>query len=206
MRTTQIFHCLDLNTGAPILITPERGRKEAAEAGNGERGNHHPKVNGTQGFLSLGHSNWTICRLLSWFCSNNFPLSWPLYWGSHFIFPQREEERKQQRLEMGKRESPKSEWDTWVSVPVAFKLDHLQPVKLIFFHHFFVPPSFPLLYSRAFATLISFNGLRTGLSDDNNNKFDGNINVGFRFRYIFNSVVIIWVEKVMIMTIVRPGT
>ena len=34
---------------------------------------------------------------------------------------------------MGKRDSPKSECDTGVSDLGAFKLDHLQPVKLILF-------------------------------------------------------------------------
>ena len=52
---------------------------------------------------------------------------------SNFLLPQREEERKQQRLKMGKRESPNSEWDTGVPDPGAFKLDHLQPVKLFLF-------------------------------------------------------------------------
>ena len=36
---------------------------------------------------------------------------------------------------MGKRESPKSEWDSVVSDLVAFKLDHLQPVMLILFQN-----------------------------------------------------------------------
>ena len=103
--------------GFQFIITPERGKWEKGI---------HPKVDETQGFLYLGYSNWTICRLLSWFCSKKFPLSWPLYWGSHFLLPQREKERKQQRLEMGKRESPKSGWDTGVSVLGVFKLDHLQ--------------------------------------------------------------------------------
>ena len=44
---------------------------------------------------------------------------------------------------MGKRESPKSEWDTGVSVLGAFKLDHLQPVKLILSQKF---PPFHLSY------------------------------------------------------------
>ena len=34
---------------------------------------------------------------------------------------------------MGKRDSSKSEWDPGVPVLGAFKLDHLQPVKLILF-------------------------------------------------------------------------
>ena len=34
---------------------------------------------------------------------------------------------------MGKRESPKSGCDQWISDIVAFKLDNLQPVRLILF-------------------------------------------------------------------------
>ena len=41
-----------------------------------------------------------------------------------------------QRVEMRKKDSPKNGWDTGVSVPGAFKLDHLQPVKLILSHTF----------------------------------------------------------------------
>ena len=32
-----------------------------------------PKVNETQGFLSLGHSRWTTCGLLNWFCPIKCP-------------------------------------------------------------------------------------------------------------------------------------
>ena len=54
----------------------------------------HPKVNEILGFLYLGHSNWTICSLLSRFCSKIFPLFRSLYWGSLFLLPQREENWK----------------------------------------------------------------------------------------------------------------
>ena len=139
----------------------------------------------TQGFLYLGHSNWTIYSLLSWFCHKYFPTSSSLYWGSHFLLPQRgENENKGFTLKcvkhrgfctmgiqigpfaacwadfvpeffnhpdlytgapisyypregkMRKRESPNNWSDTEVSVPRAFKLDHLQPVELILFHNF----------------------------------------------------------------------
>ena len=53
------------------------------------------------------------------------------HYRSNFLLPQREEGMKEQALKMGKRESPKSEWDTGVSVLGAFKLDHLQPVEPI---------------------------------------------------------------------------
>ena len=37
---------------------------------------------------------------------------------------------------MRKRDSLKSEWDTGVSVLMAFKFDHLQPAERILFHNF----------------------------------------------------------------------
>ena len=52
----------------PILITPERGRQ------NIRKGNS-PKLDETQGLQCRGHSKWTICSLLSWFCSQIFPSS-----------------------------------------------------------------------------------------------------------------------------------
>ena len=76
--------------GAQFLITPERKGLEM-------RKRIHSKLNVTQGFLYLGHSNWTICSLLSRFCSINFPPSCPLYWGAQFLITP---ERK--RLEMRK--------------------------------------------------------------------------------------------------------
>ena len=77
----------------------------------------------TQGFLYLGHSNWTICSLLSWFCLQIFPSSWSLYWGVQFLITPESEVKK--------KDSPKTGRDTGVSVFGAFKLDHLKPVKLL---------------------------------------------------------------------------
>ena len=57
----------------------------------------------TQGFQYLGHSNWTICSRLSWFCPKTFPLP-DLY----TLYPR--------ELKMRRRESPKSGWHTGVSV------------------------------------------------------------------------------------------
>ena len=96
--------------GLPFLITPERGNWEKGSGGTQlytdiftkpliskykcrEKG-IHPKMDETQGFQYLEHSNWTICSLLSWFCSNKFPTSSSLYWGSHFLLPQRGEMEK----------------------------------------------------------------------------------------------------------------
>ena len=124
-----------------------------------------PKMSETQGFQYPGHSNWTICSLLSWFCPKMFPSICLSYWGvqlyitpergagnekrdssnsekdtgqylghsnrtvciacgadfvpwnfhlpdlytggSQFLLPQREEERKEQGLKLGKGNSPK---------------------------------------------------------------------------------------------------
>ena len=119
-----------LSHNNPILYTAE-GRKEGAgsqfflqlasglKMGKGDC----PKLNEI-----LGLSNWTICSPLSWFCCKFFPLFYLLYWGLPILITP---EREEGRLKMGKRESPKSEWDTGVSDLGAFKLDHLQPAKLI---------------------------------------------------------------------------
>ena len=55
----------------PILITPERGRKEVGK-GNSS------KEDDTKVFMTLGHSNWTVCNLLNGFCPKIFP---PFYQG-----------------------------------------------------------------------------------------------------------------------------
>ena len=60
----------------PILYTEEGRKWQGLKMGKGI----HSKVNETQGFLYLGHSNWTICSLLSWICSKKCP---PLYPASH---------------------------------------------------------------------------------------------------------------------------
>ena len=84
----------------------------------------------TQGFQYLGHSNWTICSLLNWFCSKILPPFWSLFWGGQFLItPERGAGNE-------KRNSPKNWWLTEVTVLMAFKLDHLQPVELIMFQNF----------------------------------------------------------------------
>ena len=65
--------------GGPIPYYP-RERKKGSSSGRKWGKGNHPKVNETQGFLYLGHSNWTICSLLSWFCSKNCPTIWLSYW------------------------------------------------------------------------------------------------------------------------------
>ena len=55
----------------PILITPEKGRLKMGKWNS-------PNLSKAGDFEWLGHSNWTICCLLSWFCSINFQTFAPL--------------------------------------------------------------------------------------------------------------------------------
>ena len=84
----------------------------------------------TEGFQCLGHSNWTTCSPLSQFCPEHFQTFSLSYWGAHSYYPR--------GLIMRKGNSPNSRngWDRGVSVPGAFKLDHLQPFKPILFWNF----------------------------------------------------------------------
>ena len=78
----------------------------------------------------LGHSNWTICTLLSQFYFPNFTTFSLSYWGAISYYPRRPIMRK------GNSPNSKIGWYRGVSVPGAFKLDHLQPVKPILFFNF----------------------------------------------------------------------
>ena len=86
----------------------------------------------TQGFGCLGHSNWTICSMLSQFCSLNFPFFSLSYWReANSYYPT--------GLIMRKGNSPNSRngLNRGVWVPGTFKLDHLQPAKPILFSKFY---------------------------------------------------------------------
>ena len=74
-----------LGLPASHFLLPQKGESE-------EKG--FPKKWMRHNFQYLGHSNRTICSLLSWFCPKNFPSSWSLYWGSHFLLTQSVEMRK----------------------------------------------------------------------------------------------------------------
>ena len=76
-----------------------------------------------QGSQCLGHSNWTIWSLLSQFCSPIFPIC-DFYTGEcqFLITPEVENEKKG---------FIKNGTNPGISVPGAFKMDHLQPVKQI---------------------------------------------------------------------------
>ena len=63
----------------------------------------HSKMDETQWFMYLGHSNWTIHSLLSRFCSKKVSPFYLSYWErSNFLLPQKKEEMKQQGQKMGK--------------------------------------------------------------------------------------------------------
>ena len=46
-----------------------------------------PKLDETEGFQCLGHSNWTICIPLNPFCSRNFPTFSFSYWEANSYYP-----------------------------------------------------------------------------------------------------------------------
>ena len=89
------------------------------------------KLDETEGFLCLGHSNWTICSPLHLSHSEIIPSFSPSYWEANSYYPR--------GPIMGKWNSsnPKSEWERGFSVSGAFKLDHLQPIKPILFQKIF---------------------------------------------------------------------
>ena len=89
-----------------------------------------PNMDDTEGIECLGHSNWTICSPLSPFCSEIFPTFSLSYWGAHSYYPRGLIMRKGNSL------NSRNGWDRGVSVPWAFKLDHLQPIKPILFWKF----------------------------------------------------------------------
>ena len=75
----EIFH---FYTGGLILITPGEGWLKMGKWKS-------PIMGERKGFQCLGHSNWTICSLLSWFCSTNFPTFSLLYWEANSYYPRR---------------------------------------------------------------------------------------------------------------------
>ena len=46
-----------------------------------------PKVNESEGFQCLEHSNWTICIPLNPFCYENFPTFSLSYWEAKSYYP-----------------------------------------------------------------------------------------------------------------------
>ena len=77
------------------------------------------------GFLCLEHSNWTICSLLSQFCSEVFFIYFTFILEANSYYPRK---RRSENLKM---EFSQSECEKGISVPWPFKLDHLQPFEPI---------------------------------------------------------------------------
>ena len=80
----------------PILITQERGTLKMGKGNS-------PKMDEIQGFLYLRHSNWTICSLLSQFCSPNFTTFSLSCWESNSYYP-REREAENGKMEVSQPE------------------------------------------------------------------------------------------------------
>ena len=74
------FHLFHLHTGRPILITPEGQLWEKGVLPT-------PKLDETEGFGCLGHSNWTICSPLHLSHSEIIPSFPPSYWEANSYYP-----------------------------------------------------------------------------------------------------------------------
>merc|ERR1711950_104175 len=83
-----------------------------------------------EGFGCLGHSNWTICSLLSHFCSYKFKTFSLSYWEANSYYP------RGLILRKGNSSNFRNGQNRGVWVPGAFKPDHLQPVKPLLFPQF----------------------------------------------------------------------
>ena len=84
----------------------------------------------TEGFQCLGHSNWTICIPLNPICSETFSSFSLSYWEVNSSYP------RGPIMGKGNSSNFKTEWDRGISVPGAFKLDHLHPFKPLLFRKF----------------------------------------------------------------------
>ena len=132
------FHLLPFILRGPISNYP-RERKEGRKVAK----RNLPKVNETQGFLYLGQSNWTICSLLSWFDPKNFPHFSPALHNKPFLITPERRRKEGAGAENGEKGITRNWKRNRVSDLWAFKLDHLQPVKLILFKDistFYQPP------------------------------------------------------------------
>ena len=85
------FQTFSLSYWGPILITPERGRLKMGKW-------KYPNLSETKVFQCLGHSNWTICRRLSHFCSTNLPIFQLLSWEANSYYP-REGQAEKRKME-----------------------------------------------------------------------------------------------------------
>ena len=88
--------------GGPISYYPSERKKGSSRGWKWEKG-IHTKVNETQGFQYLGHSNWTICSLFSRFCSLIFPPSCLSYWEVQFLITQEIGRKEAAGAEIGEK-------------------------------------------------------------------------------------------------------
>ena len=86
--------------------------------------------------MCLGHSNRTICSMLSQFCSTKFPIFSLSCWESNSYYP------RERKVENWKMRISQPEVGRRICVPWAFKLEHLRSVKPTFSPNF---PTFSLL-------------------------------------------------------------
>ena len=75
----QIFQLFYFHAERPILITPEWGRLKMGNVKS-------PEMDESQGLQCLGHSNRTICSLLSQFCTPNFPTFLLFFWEANSYY------------------------------------------------------------------------------------------------------------------------
>ena len=116
-------------------IIPARGLVKFVPAplahNSGEKGIlSTSKLDETEDFQCLGHSNWTICTSLNPFCSENFPSFSLSYWEAISYYPRGPIRRK------GNSPNSRIGWDRWILMPGACKLDHLQLIEPILFWKF----------------------------------------------------------------------
>ena len=81
----------------------------------------------TDGKQCLRCPNWTTCSLLGPYYSDDFKTFSLSYWGAHSYYP------RGPIMEKGNSPNSRIGWDRWILMPVAFKLDHLQPNQPILF-------------------------------------------------------------------------
>ena len=81
-------------------------------------------------FQCMGHSNWTICSLLSQFCFCKFSNFCTFILEANSYYP------REGQAENGKMEFSQPGYESGISVPGAFKLDHLLIFKPILFPKF----------------------------------------------------------------------
>ena len=101
----------------PILITAERGREEGEGAENWKR-ETSKSVWDTHGFLTLGHSNWSICSQLNWFCPKKIPPFYPASHNKPFLITAERE-----------RGGRKEHWGIQIGPLAACWMDFTQPIS-----------------------------------------------------------------------------